>query len=92
LGTHFEVVRTDTELRQLQKRYLHKGEKVFVRLEEELGRADVYGITIKLKQRELWEPDFVSVIDCRGDKACKAETQFARNPPTEFLRLLAISC
>lgn len=71
LGTHFEVVRTDAELRQIQKRYLNKGEKGFVRLEEELRRADVYGITIKLKQRELWEPDFVSVIDCRGDKACK---------------------
>lgn len=71
LGTHFEVVRTDAELRQLQKRYLDKGEKGFVRLEEELSRQDVYGITIKLKQRELWEPDFVSVIDCRGDKACK---------------------
>lgn len=71
LGTHFEVVRTEAELRQLQKQHLNKGEKGFVRLEEELGRADVYGITIKLKQRELWEPDFVSVIDCRGDKACK---------------------
>jgi hypothetical protein len=31
----------------------------------------VYGITIRLKQRELWEPDFVSVIDCRGEKAQK---------------------
>ncbi len=71
LGTHFEVVRTDAELRQLRKRYLDKGEKGFVQLEEELSRPDVYGITIKLKQREFWEPDFVSVIDCRGDKAYK---------------------
>jgi len=71
LGTHFEVVRTDAELHRLQKRCLAQREKSFVSLEEELRHPDVYGITIKLKQRELWEPDFVSVIDCRGDKACK---------------------
>ena len=71
LGTRFEIVRTDAELHQLQKRYVEKGEKGFVRLEEELSRPDVYGITIRLKQREMWEPDFVSVIDCRGDKAHK---------------------
>lgn len=71
LGTRFEVVRTDAELRVLQKRYIEQGEKGFVRLEEELSRPDVYGITIRLKQREMWEPDFVSIIDCRGDKAYK---------------------
>jgi len=71
LGTRFEVVKTDAELRQLRKRYLDRGEKGFVRLEEELGSPDIYGITIKLKQREFWEPDYVSVIDCRGDKAYK---------------------
>lgn len=72
LGTRFEVVRTDAELRQLQKRYLvDKSEKGFIRLEEELNRPDVYGITIRLRQREMWEPDFVSVIDCRGEKAYK---------------------
>ena len=70
LGTRFEVVRTDAELRLLRKRYLvEKGEKGFVCLEKELSRPDVYGITIRLKQRQMWEPDFVSVIDCRGDKA-----------------------
>lgn len=71
LGTRFEIVRTDPELRQLQKRYIEQGERGFIRLEEELSRPDVYGITIRLKQREMWEPDFVSVIDCRGDKANK---------------------
>lgn len=71
LGTRFEVVRTDSELRQLQKRSVEKGERGFIRLEEELSRPDVYGITIRLKQREMWEPDFVSVIDCRGEKANK---------------------
>jgi len=71
LGTRFEVVRTDVGLRQLQRRYIEKGERGFIRLEEELSRPDVYGITIRLKQREMWEPDFVSVIDCRGDKANK---------------------
>ena len=67
LRTRFEVVTSDTELRQLQKRYAGQGEKGFARLEEELS-PDVYGITLRRMQRELWEPDFVSVIDCRGDK------------------------
>lgn len=71
LGTRFEVVRTDPELRQLQKRYIGKGEKGFIRLEEELSLSDAYGITMRLKQRQMWEPDFVSVIDCRGDKSNK---------------------
>lgn len=71
LRTRFEVVRTDAELRQLQKRYLDRREMGFVKLDEELRPNDVYGITIRLKQRELWEPDFVSVIDCRGEKTYK---------------------
>src|SRR2546428_4375310 len=47
LGTRFEIASPDAELRQLQKRHLDKGEKGFVRLEEELGHPDVYGLTGK---------------------------------------------
>lgn len=71
LRTRFEVVRSDADLRRLQKYHLDRRELAFVGLEDELRPNDVYGITIRLKQRELWEPDFVSVIDCRGEKAYK---------------------
>ena len=44
---------------------------MFVRLEEELA-DDVFGITFRLRNREAWEPQFVSVIDCRGEKGYKS--------------------
>jgi len=49
---------------------LGKGEKIFARLVEEL-HDDVFGITFRLYNRESWEPEFVSVIDCRGPKAAR---------------------
>jgi hypothetical protein len=68
LGTKFAVVKNDTELRQLRKGYVDKGEAGFATLEQELeGRT--CGITIRRLQRQMWEPEFVSVIDCRGEKA-----------------------
>src|SRR5262245_24949531 len=67
LGTEFRVVSTDAELRQLQHHYLSKGEKAFARLEEEFT-DEVYGITFRRTRRKSWEPEFVSVIDSRGEK------------------------
>lgn len=67
LGTEFQVVRTDAQLRQLQNHYVSEGEKAFARLEEEFS-DDVYGITFRRRRRKLWEPEFVSVIDARGGK------------------------
>lgn len=68
LGTVFEIVRTDADLRRLKARYVGEGELGFARLEEELdGRT--YGITLRRFQRKFWEPEFISVIDCRGEKA-----------------------
>ena len=67
LGTMFAVVKNNTELRQLRKRFVDEGEAGFATLEQELeGRT--YGITIRRWQRQMWEPEFVSVIDCRGEK------------------------
>jgi hypothetical protein len=67
LGTEFQVVRTDAQLRQLQHHYVSEGEKAFARLEEEFT-DDVYGITFRRTRRKFWEPEFVSVIDSRGEK------------------------
>ena len=71
LGTVFESAYTDTELIRIKRTYLEKGEKAFVRLEEDLSQ-DVFGITFKRSNREGWEPEFVSVIDCRGSKVARS--------------------
>lgn len=68
LGTVFEIVRTDADLRRLKARYVSEGELGFTRIEEELDER-TYGITLRRFQRKFWEPEFVSVIDCRGEKA-----------------------
>ena len=71
VGTIFEIVRTDEDLQRIRKKYLDKGEKIFVRLEEDL-EGEVYGITFKRTSRAAWESPFVSVIDYRGQKALRA--------------------
>lgn len=71
LGTFFETATTDSELERIKWKYLRKGEKGLVTLEEDFS-DDVFGITFKRCNRALWEPKFVSVIDCRGEKAARA--------------------
>jgi len=64
-------VRSDKELVDLQKEYVAKGEKIFATLKNELD-GEVLGITIKLQKHEPWEREFISVIDCRGDKVARS--------------------
>ncbi len=71
VGTIFEIIETDEDLQRIKKKYVEKGEKIFVRLEEDL-EGEVYGITYKRTSRNDWEPRFVSVIDCRGEKGWRA--------------------
>jgi hypothetical protein len=71
LGTMFEIVATDRDLQQIQKKYVLKGEKIFAALDQELSE-DVFAITYRRNKREPWEPEFVSVIDSRGSKASRA--------------------
>jgi hypothetical protein len=71
LGTMFEMVTTDDDLQQIQKKYVNKGEKIFAGLDKDLSE-DVFAITYRRTQREHWEPEFVSVIDSRGSKAFRA--------------------
>lgn len=67
LDTKFVEVRTDDELEAVQERYSLKGELAFAALHDELT-DDVYGITFKRTVRKPWERQYVSVIDCRGEK------------------------
>ena len=71
LGTMFEMVTTDDDLQQIQKKYVNKGEKIFAGLAKELSE-DVFAITYRRNNREPWELEFVSVIDARGAKASRA--------------------
>jgi hypothetical protein len=71
LGTIFETASNDLELKRIKQKYLEKGERAFVQLEDYLSE-DVFGITFRRCNREFWEPEFVSVIDCRGPKAARS--------------------
>lgn len=71
LGTSFVEIHSDSDLEQIKAKYIKKKEQIFVNLDKELS-DDALGITYRISNRELWEPQFVSIIDCRGDNARKA--------------------
>src|SRR5690348_16079133 len=71
LGTIFEIVTSDENLEQIQRKYVNNGEKIFAGLDKELSE-DVFAITYRRNKREPWEPEFVSVIDVRSAKASRA--------------------
>lgn len=71
VGTSFEEIRTDDDLCEVQQRYLQRKELGFIQLEEDLS-DEVFGQTIKLNNREPWEQQYVSVIDCRGNKSARS--------------------
>jgi len=64
-------VHTDEELDALEKKYFARGETIFAALKQQLS-GEVFGITLKLRKHEPWENEFVSIIDCRGDKAARS--------------------
>src|SRR5688572_26306563 len=71
-GTVFYVLEDDHELLSVKQKYVDRGERLFAALEDELATDKDFGVTLKLRNREPWELEFVSVIDCRGDKASRA--------------------
>jgi len=71
LDTIFEIVTSDENLEQIQRKYVNNGEKIFAGLDKELSE-DVFAITYRRTNRETWEPEFVSVIDARGAKTSRA--------------------
>lgn len=70
LRTVFELVWTDADLAKIRQKYISRGEKIFATLAEVLP-DEVFGITFRLSNRENWEPEFASIIDCRGTKAAR---------------------
>lgn len=71
LETLFIDIRTDEELRQVRDHYFRKGETGFALLEEELG-PKVLAITFRRLCPGVGEREFLSVIDCRGDKSFRS--------------------
>jgi hypothetical protein len=71
LSTSFIMMHTDEDVQRVKQEYLARRELGFIQLEEELG-PHVFGLTIKLQNREPWEQEFVSIIDCRGEKAVRS--------------------
>ncbi len=69
--TVFMEIHSDEDLTRISEEYVAKGEHIFASLAEELRQSDDFAITIRRHHKEAWEPQFVSVIDCRGDKASK---------------------
>lgn len=70
VGTVFEIISSDDDLSRIQSKYVARNEIGFATLDEELTR-ECFGITFKLRNRESWEPQYVSVIDSRGQKAAR---------------------
>jgi hypothetical protein len=71
LGSSFIMIHTDEDLQRVKQEYLERGELGFVQLEDELA-PHAFGLTIKRQHREPWEQEFVSIIDCRGEKAVRS--------------------
>jgi hypothetical protein len=68
VDTTFEEIHSDDDLQQVRLKYLNKGEGAFANLAEELRGDRDYAVTIRRVRGAEWEPQFVSVIDCRGEK------------------------
>lgn len=71
LGTTFIEINEDSDLLKIQERYLCQNEKAFATLDTDLS-GDVLAITYKLLNRKKWQPPYVSLIDCRGQRKSRA--------------------
>jgi hypothetical protein len=68
LSTRIIEINAEEDLQRTIREYADRGELGFATLEQELSDDQSYGITLKLHDRQPWEPGYVSVIDCRGRK------------------------
>lgn len=70
-NTRFIEIHNIDDLKNTATEYIERREKAFANLENELS-GEVYGITYRLQNPEEWEPQHVSIIDCRDAKASRA--------------------
>ena len=68
LDTLFIEIHDAADLARVSESYLERGELIFATLAQQLG-PHVYAITFKLTRPRESDRRFVSIIDCRSDKA-----------------------
>jgi hypothetical protein len=71
LDTLFVDIHSDEQLELTKREYVAKGELVFATLDTQLG-PETFAITFRRRNALPGERAFVSVIDCRGEKAGRA--------------------
>jgi hypothetical protein len=71
LDTLFIEIRSDGDLLAVKRRFLNRREIAFVDLEDQFG-PDVFAITFRLICPAKGDRQFVSIIDCRGEKAWRS--------------------
>lgn len=71
LDTHFIEIHDDSELEKVKGEFLERGEVSFANLEDQLS-PEVFAITFRLLARRRDDRQFVSIIDCRGEKAWRS--------------------
>ncbi len=69
--TVFKEIHSNEDLEALKSTYFAQGETGFANLHNELD-SQGYAITLKRINPAKWDRAYVSVIDCRGDKAFRA--------------------
>ncbi len=72
VDTLFVEIHSDEELRKLCEKYVADGELAFADIGNELASPHMYGITYRLQVPRTSQRRFVSVIDCRGEKAFRS--------------------
>ncbi|MFO0590448.1 MAG: hypothetical protein U0441_23095 [Polyangiaceae bacterium] len=71
LCLHFEIVRSETELAEVKRRYLEQKELSFVDIEREFN-ATTDAVVIRLQNQPSWSSvRYVAVVDGRGTKGAR---------------------
>ncbi|HXM46354.1 MAG TPA: hypothetical protein VN956_00710 [Pyrinomonadaceae bacterium] len=71
LDTNFREIHSDDELKEVRDHFFRRGEKEFALLDHEL-KPGVFAITFKRLKPKPGERQFISIIDCRGEKAFRS--------------------
>ena len=77
----FIMIHTDEDLGRVKHEYVERREPGFIQLEEELP-PHVFGLTIKLQNRETWEPGLSPSLTAEVKKLCAHISPSGTSSPT----------
>ena len=90
LKMKFEEIHDDEDLELIARKYMEKKELIFSRLHQELDES-TDGLLVRLHNAKPWEPKYVAVINCRGNKIWRAYfskwhevSHMLTTPPTQM--------